>query len=647
MTSSIDLPAAVQPLDRRSLLRGLFLGLGAAAMPAWLKLAEAAPGGAEIDLPSGPLANIGAVVKKTLTSGAILGVDDQVYAPAEFELRCIARAGLNPVSGAINPGGFVWHVNPDGGAVYPAADGGWVYVSNSETTPGGVGAIRFNASGEITDAYRILDGTRNNCAGGATPWGTWLSCEETSGGFVYECDPFGSASSAVQKPALGAFPHEAAAIDPRNHVCYLTEDGGAQRFRRFVSNPDDLSTQADGSIRMGLASGTLQRLLIEGFADNTKPTEAQIRQARKVRWVADTGSNGTVFSGGEGIWYYEVPEGLRSVPALGTVPTRGVVFFATKGDNRVYALDIENQLIELIFDNANSQGTSFDDVDNVTVSPAGDVLVAEDGDAMRLYVIVPNQQARLLMQITKGGSEITGPAFTPDGSRLYFSSQRGPSGPTGLQANGATFEMLIPPQFRSLPIKPFSFAVRTEVPPKSWVNSERVQLVGFTHTLPLSVSSGLEYSLDGAAFSQAATTVLAGQTLQVRHLSAEELGGERSHTVTVGSFGVPFRSVTTTADRQPDAFDFGTRQNVEPGAEVESDVVTLEQFSEVIPLVPEGGLSYRINQGAWTNAKGTLSPGQSLQVKHIANQQSLGYTKTYLKAGGVRGAFTTRTRKIS
>ena len=74
---------------------------------------------------------------------------------------------------------------------------------------------------------------------------------------------------------------------------------------------------------------------------------------------------------------------------------------------------------------------------SVTVSPNGDVLVAEDGDLMRLFVIVPNEPAKLLMQITKGNSEITGPAFTPDGSRLYFSSQRGPSGVDGSGNGGA------------------------------------------------------------------------------------------------------------------------------------------------------------------------------------------------------------------
>lgn len=461
-------PATAFSLNRRTVLQGVFLGLGVAAMPLWMRQAHAAAGGAELDLPSGPLANIGPVEAKTLTSGAIAGVDDLVMAPAGFEVRCVARAGLNPVTGLAD-GGYLWHINPDGGAVFPAADGGWVYASNSESTPGGVGAIRFDKNGVITDAYRILDGTRNNCAGGPTPWGTWLSCEETTNGEVFECDPFGTADDAVKKPALGAFPHEAAAIDPINHVCYLTEDGGSQRFWRFVTSADDQTLMPNGVTRLALTSGTLQVLNVEGFENGGDPTDAELREAKRASWVTITTpptlpgvpplpqqlptstTMGTVFTGGEGIWYHEIPEALRTTPALGTVPTRGVIFFTTKGTNRVHAYDVENQLIELIFDNENMQiTTGFNDVDNLTVSPAGDVLVSEDGELMRLYVIVPNQPAKLLMQITKGGSEICGPAFTPDGARLYFSSQRGPSGATGATSTGATFEMTIPPEFRSL-----------------------------------------------------------------------------------------------------------------------------------------------------------------------------------------------------
>lgn len=453
-------------ISRRTLLRGLFMGLGTVAAPAWMR-AHAMDGmvPSELPIPSGPLADIPDVVAQTPTSGGIDGIDEQVFAPPGFDVRVVARQGLNPVSGQPDPDGYEWHIDPDGGAVFPSkADGGWVYVSNSEETPGGVGALRFDAEGNLIDAYSILEDTRNNCAGGATPWGTWLSCEETGNGEVWECDPFGSPDTAVKKPALGAFPHEAAAIDPNNHVCYLTEDGGSNRFWRFVSDAADLTSTADGTPRMRLEQGRLQVLNIDGFDNGGDPAASDLREPVSCSWVdvvvpppipgapqnfPTSTNSGTRFAQAEGIWYHEIPLALRATPAAGTVPTRGVMFFATKGDNRVYAYDIDNQLIELIYDNDNMQlETGFDQVDNVVVSPAGDVLVAEDGSRMRLVVVVPNKPAKLLMQITRGGSEITGPAFTPDGSRLYFSSQRGPSGADGSGNDGVTFEMHIPEQYR-------------------------------------------------------------------------------------------------------------------------------------------------------------------------------------------------------
>ena len=133
-----------------------------------------------------------------------LGPADEngVRLPEGFTSRIVAQNGTPPAAGKPYP----WDIFPDGGATYETSDGGWIYVSNSEMivagdVSGGVGALRFDASGEVVDAYPILTGTNTNCAGGKTQWNTWLSCEEHDRGQVLRvrCDrpeDRGSASRA-------------------------------------------------------------------------------------------------------------------------------------------------------------------------------------------------------------------------------------------------------------------------------------------------------------------------------------------------------------------------------------------------------------------------------------------------------------------
>ena len=319
---------------------------------------------------------------------------------------------------------------------------------------GGCGAISFNAQAEVDDAYSILTGTKQNCAGGFTPWQTWISCEESRSGKCFECDPF-APGQGVAKPALGIFAHEAFALDEQRATAYLTEDTRDGRFYRWVAAPED---RIDNG-RLGLEKGRLQVMNIAGYADDCYPdSDALVRGQLPVSWVDVSSPElrqdkhrgrlrrkakivpGTTFAGGEGLWQYRLPTDIAKPlqPKGGKVPDT-LIFWTTKYDNRVWCLDVANQVVELIFDNALIEN-GLASVDNLTVSPWGDILVAEDphsSDIARLMVLNPNKGAKTLLEIHHPGSEICGPAFSPDGRRLYFSSQR-------YRKGGATYEVTLP-----------------------------------------------------------------------------------------------------------------------------------------------------------------------------------------------------------
>jgi len=338
-----------------------------------------------------------------------------VRVPAGFQARILARTGSKPLAEK----DYVWHIAPDGGATFATDDGGWIYVSNSEwflpPTLGGVGALRFDAGGNVVDAYSILSGSTQNCAGGPTPWGTWLSGEENIRGVVWECDPFGR-EPAVQRPALGVYQHEAVAVDPLRHQLYLTEDTPDGRFYRYsparltaAGNPDLTDGVLEVAQVAGGPEGAVSWHAVPDPSAATVPTRLQVAES-------------TAFDGGEGIWYHQ-----------------GLIYFTTKGDNRVWAYDTRADTIAIYYDDDRFEQPILRGVDNVVVSEAGDVLVAEDGDNMQIVAITPSGAIVPVVQIDgHSRSEITGPAFDPSGTRLYFSSQRGS---TGRAFDGVTYEL--------------------------------------------------------------------------------------------------------------------------------------------------------------------------------------------------------------
>lgn len=371
---------------RRSFLGASVIGVGAVALGGSLWRDAAAP----VPTPRGRY-------------GALLPPDrNGVQLPAGFRSRVVARSG-EPVGATP----YRWHHAPDGGACFP--DGaGWIYVSNSEVErTGGASALRFAADGRITGAYRILDGTERNCAGGPTPWGSWLSCEEYPRGRVFETDPRGE-RAAVARPAMGRFTHEAVAVDPVRQVVYLTEDESDGCFYRF--RPSAWPDLGAGGLEVLCQheDGPITWAPVPDPASTEERTRDQVPSAKR-------------FDGGEGAWY-----------------AGDSCWFTTKGDNHVWRYDADRGRLVVVYGDT----SPLEGVDNITLSRSGEVFVAEDRGNMRVCTISrDNEVASFLRIVGHDDSEITGPAFSPDGTRMYLSSQRGAGGG---DEDGITYEVTGP-----------------------------------------------------------------------------------------------------------------------------------------------------------------------------------------------------------
>ena len=321
---------------------------------------------------------------------------------------------------------------------------------------GGCTSLRFDTnSGEWLDSWVSLSGTSRNCAGGPTPWGTWLSCEETvlgigaeykgrrygyerEHGYVFEV-PATGLSDARPVPGMGRFWHEAVAVDPGTGIIYETEDRSTAGFYRFLPTSPGVEGQ-----RPDLSQGgRLQMMTLDGLSDTRKGIPAGATY--DVGWVDiedpdrphSPGTDDTL-----GVYSQGREQGGATFGRLeGCAFDGGRVYItATIGGDaqkgQVWAYSPGEETITLIYESPRSQ--VLDMPDNLAVSPRGGLILCEDGYRKpqrmhalsiegRLFplaannVVLTGQKNRFKGDFR--GDEWAGACFSPDGQWLLVNVQ--------------------------------------------------------------------------------------------------------------------------------------------------------------------------------------------------------------------------------
>ena len=312
-----------------------------------------------------------------------------------------------------------------------------------EPLPGGTTTIIYDmATGQRVREYWSLIGTTRNCAGGITPWDSWLSCEESvfnkgehgqlDHGWVFEVS---AKADKLSKPAplkaLGRFNHEAACVDPKTGIVYLTEDRPNSLFYRFIPNKY-------GELAKG---GKLQALGIKGQDkgfDSRNWVENSFEQGswRHAKWIdindiespnddlriQGYNKGATIFARGEGIYWGD--NELYFCCTTGGVKNLGQImrYQPSPAEGTPQENNIPGKL-QLFFESVDPD--TFGLGDNLTVAPNGHLIVCEDHyDGTTNYIrgITPNGELYALAKL-KIASETAGACFSPDGTILFINIQ--------------------------------------------------------------------------------------------------------------------------------------------------------------------------------------------------------------------------------
>ena len=392
--------------------------------------------------------------------------------PQGFSYKVIATMGERMSDGLLVPG------LPDGMAAFPGANGVTVLVVNHELSPGDVKRSPFGEKNELAGLVRRTDiydpgdsrggpvgggtttivydtvagkkrtqflslaGTARNCAGGPTPWGSWLTCEETmvrageggcvrDHGYVFEVPATTTRALAEPRPitAMGRFNHEAVCVDPRTGIVYLTEDRHDGLLYRFIP-------RTPGKLHRG---GRLEAMVVRGRPScDTRNWEAQdfrVNAEHEVEWLAldDTNpreddlrlrgfeSGAARFARGEGITWAEDAAyvvctnggGLRKGQVWKYVPSPEEGKQGEREQAGRLSLFVESE-----------DPSALDMPDNIGVAPWGDLVLCEDGGGEQFVVgVSPSGELYKLARNARDGTEFAGGCFSPDGSTLFVNMQ--------------------------------------------------------------------------------------------------------------------------------------------------------------------------------------------------------------------------------
>jgi hypothetical protein len=313
---------------------------------------------------------------------------------------------------------------------------------------GGCVSLEVNpATRTLVRDFVSINGTIVNCAGGVTPWGSWLTCEETTAGvptwganhgYVFEVPGLaGGPVDAIPLKAMGRFAHEAVAVDPATGIVYETEDSGSTSgFYRFIP---DVSGQ--------LGSGQLQMLAVKGKPNYDLQTGQQVGKPLPVEWV-DIDDPDPAGATSESVFNQGWAKGAATLNRLeGCFFFDGAIYFnSTEGGDAEMGqvweyrpLGKSGGQLRLVFESPGIEVLNMPD--NICVSPRGGILLCEDGDDIHDYLRGISADGAIVdfSQNLQTGSEWAGACFDPGGQTLYVNRQGTTSFPLVPGQEGMTF----------------------------------------------------------------------------------------------------------------------------------------------------------------------------------------------------------------